>query len=67
MIYKRCIGCGNYFELNENSEDNKDNNYCSPNCYNEFEVCLVCGNYFAKDEIIRTKKMPCCKKCSEIL
>ena len=64
MQYKRCQGCGNYFEIDE---QNKDNVFCSPVCYKEYESCLVCGNYFLKADIIRTKKIPCCKKCSEIL
>ncbi len=64
MAYKRCLNCGNFFEVDQSDESS---NYCSNDCYKEYEVCLVCGNYFEKEEIVRTKKILCCKKCSEIL
>jgi len=41
--YKRCINCGNYFEVNENE---KDREFCNDNCISNYERCQVCGNYF---------------------
>ncbi|OHD11770.1 MAG: hypothetical protein A2086_12010 [Spirochaetes bacterium GWD1_27_9] len=62
MQYRRCISCGNYFEI---TEENKEALYCSEDCYSEYFVCLVCGNYFPISEIVKNKKVICCKECSD--
>lgn len=65
MFYKRCLCCGNYFEV---EEAKKDYEYCSIECIKKFSRCKVCGTYF---EVIFDNKYHnnnfCSKECFDII
>jgi hypothetical protein len=61
LKYKRCISCGNYFEI---TEENEEDIYCSKSCNKEYTMCMVCGNYFEPKDIINSDGFLCCKKCN---
>ncbi len=65
MIYKRCLCCGNYFEIKENT---KDSEYCSIECMKKFSMCKVCGNYFEISFDNKYHKNDCCsKECFDVI
>ncbi|HOF00402.1 MAG TPA: hypothetical protein PK385_10600 [Spirochaetota bacterium] len=62
-IYKRCIYCGNYFEL---AKDEMDREFCNESCVINYERCQVCGNYFVSNE--ESSSHPTCsKECKDAI
>lgn len=63
--YKQCLGCGNYFEVNDS---NKNRDYCSQNCFVRYEQCIVCGKHFevsnSQDEKSRNI---CSEECLSVI
>ncbi|HBD96144.1 MAG: hypothetical protein A2015_07425 [Spirochaetes bacterium GWF1_31_7] len=60
MFYKRCAGCGQYFEV---LEENSSIQYCSAECYKEFIRCSVCGNFFIKQGNDNEENFVCSEEC----
>lgn len=61
--YKRCINCGNYFELNENE---KDREFCNDSCVTHYERCQTCGNYFITNGDT-SEPFTCSDGCKEVI
>jgi len=61
--YKRCINCGNYFELKENE---KDREFCNDSCVTHYERCQACGNYFITTGDT-SARLTCSEECKEVI
>jgi hypothetical protein len=59
--YRCCLSCGNYFEVNE---ENKDEQYCSKDCYKEYIMCSICGNYCEKIAREDSNSFVCSEECA---